>query len=601
MKKRNIDFEKIELLEGFWKQRYDLNRKVTLHAVYEQFKSSNRIDALLFHFDENEKLHFYYDSDTAKWIEALSDLILKYPNDYAEYEAVVDSIAQAIERNNLDGYLNSYFIQKEPDKIYTDRTNHELYCLGHLIEAAIAYDRATGKGLLLRLCEKAVDHAIRAFVTEKTAKFVTGGHEEIELALIKLYRYTGKQKYLDFGMHFLNERGRHDETLYDFTLPAYDQSNQPVRELERAEGHAVRATYLYIAMADAAAETGDEALLAAAERLFDNITERRMYVTGGIGSGSFGENFTSDYDLPNLHAYSESCAAIGFALFGLSMQQTHDEAKYADAVERVLYNAMLSPVSLDGKSFFYENPLEIELTQIDKDKSVKHNEHLPITHRVQMFECSCCPPNLARIYARIADFIYSERANVLFVNQYIASEYGEGEKFVRILTDFPAHGKVTVQSRGWKEIRIREPFWCDEVRADAEFTRREGYLVFSGDRTVNLDFGMPVYFAEVNPAVRADHGKVALMRGPVVYCAEGIDNGNGLGRISVDTNAKVSEAKNDAYLLPDLILPAFRDRNFDSLYRKAKGETDPIRLRMIPYYTFANREVCDMRVFLRKP
>lgn len=597
--KKYVDFSRVSLEDGFWKKRYDLNKDVSVHAVYERFNETGRIDALLFRFDEKAELHIYYDSDTAKWIEAVSYLIIngeKYP----KYEKIIDAVADALEKNNIDGYIDSYFIQREPNNIYKIRTAHELYCLGHMIEAAIAYDRATGKNKLLTVCENAVDHAIRAFVTEKTAAFKTCGHEEIELALIKLYRYTKEKKYLDFAMFFLNARGVEKEEGYDFARPEYDQRNKPVRELQAAEGHAVRAVYLYIAMADAAAETGDKELMLAAERLFDSITEKRMYVTGGIGSECLGENFTCDYDLPNLHAYSESCAAIGLALFALTMQQSHDNAKYADVIERVLYNSMLSSTSLDGKSFFYENPLEITLAEKHKDNTLKNPPHLPIAHRKEVFDCSCCPPNINRIFARIADFIYSEDGDNLYVWQYMHSRFGDANKSAVMETDFPISGKIEIRSKGYGKIFVRKPSWCDGIKANRGYAEENGCLVFDGGEDIKIDFGMPICFVEANPGVWEDGGKVALARGPVVYCLEGVDNPSPLWALSVNTNAAPTEKYTDFCSLPILEMPARKDKPFAELYRKAEHKTESVTLKFIPYYTFANREECDMRVFIRR-
>lgn len=597
--KKYVDFSKVTLGEGFWKKRYDLNKNVSIHAVYDRFKETGRIDTLFFHFDEKEKLDIFYDSDTAKWIEAVSYLITngeKYP----EYEKVIDSIAESLEKNNRDGYINSYFIQRAPDKIYTIRTAHELYCLGHMIEAAVAYDRATGKNLLLKVCEKAVDHVIRAFVTEKTAAFRTCGHEEIELALIKLYRHTKNKKYLDLSLYFLNARGTAEEDHNDFAFSEYDQSNKPVREMEVAEGHAVRALYLYIAMADAAAETGDTKLMRAAEKLFASITNGRMYITGGTGSESAGENFTCDYDLPNLRAYSESCAAIGLALFGHVLQQSHDDAKYSDAVERVLYNSMLSSTSLDGKSFFYENPLEITLAEKNKNYILKNPPHLPLTRRQEVFGCSCCPPNINRIFARIADFIYSEDGDRLYVWQYIDSSFRSGEKSVVMTTDFPISGKIKIESNGYSEIFVRKPFWCDKVETDRRYIEKNGCLVFDGGGNIEIDFGMPIYFVEANPNVWEDCGKTALMRGPVVYCLEGVDNPLPLCALSVKTDARPREKPTELCALPAIEMSAYKDETFESLYRKAADKKEKVTVRFVPYYTFANREECDMRVFVRK-
>ena len=606
-KVKNIQFKDVDIEGGFWKQRYDLNRFVSIDSVYNRFEDTGRNDALRFNYEKGKSkpLHIYYDSDVAKWIEAVSYLIEKnggYEKEQAEIDKMVDAMA---EHQLDDGYLNSYYIQVEPDKIFTDRTCHELYCAGHLAEAAIAYDRATGKHKFLEIVEKYMDCIEKTFIKDRSARFSTPGHEELEIALIKLYDYTGNKKYLDMAMFFIDTRGTLEEQEYEFAEHNYAQSAVPVRDLNMAEGHAVRAVYLYIAMSEAAIKTGDKNLLNACERLFNNIVNKRMYVTGGIGSAKLGETFTVDYDLPNLEAYSESCAAIGLSLFALSMQQSGLNAAYADVIEKIMYNNMLSSTSLDGKAFFYENPLEFHLASVDKETSIKpqFRSHLPIRHRLEVFACSCCPPNVNRIFARIGDFFFSEYGDSLVINQYGAVSLKNEKINLRMKTDYPINGKVkfTLKDNKYSKVILRKPSWCDQFTVDgAKYQLKGEYIQVEPNMEFSVDFKMKPYFIQANPMVRADNGKAALMYGPTVYCLERIDNPYELNALSVRLKTKFKKIKNPNYLLPDLETVGFLDEAFDSLYRKANNDKNPVKLHFCPYWTFANREECDMIIWIRK-
>lgn len=608
---KNISFENVTFDGGFWKQRYDLNRFTSLESVYKRFEESGRFDALRFNYREGKPYpHIFYDSDVAKWIEAVGYLIIK--NGGCEKEQkVIDALVDDMAKNQLEnGYLNSHFIQIEPENIFKKRGDHELYCAGHLIEAAISYDKATSKHKFLNIMLKYVDCIERAFVIEKTAGFFTCGHEEIELALLKLFDYTGNKKHLDLAMHFLNERGKRNEfhTTKEHPAavfnPVYDQSNLPVRDLVSAEGHAVRAVYLYIAMCEAYLKTGDESLKNACLRLFDDITTKKMYITGGIGSSATGEAFTVPYDLPNFEAYTESCAALGLQLFALSLQKTAIDHRYGDVIERIMYNNMLSSTSLDGKAFFYENPLEIHLADIGKEKYLddKKRVHYPLTSRVEVFDCSCCPPNLNRLFARVGDFFFSETDEVLVVNQYARLTLNGERAVIKEETDYPYSGvvKFKVEKCDYKKILLRIPEWCDDFTLDgADFKKSNGYIEikgFTGEFTV--DFAMAPYFVEANHAVRADCGKVALLYGPTVYCVERLDNDYELNALSVSIGGKIEKAVSPDYAAPDFCAEGYCYLQFDGLYKKAERRKKPVTIRFRPYWTFANRKECDMLVWI---
>lgn len=339
-----LDYRQVNLTDGYLASKEEMNRKITINAVYDRFYDSGRITA--FEFNSKE-VHYFWDSDVAKWMEGAAYILAKHPDEalQAKVEKLIDDIAA---HQGADGYFNIYFTVREPDKRFTNRDCHELYCAGHLFEAAVAYAEATGRDRFLKCMEKYADYIYKVFVEEHSAGFVTPGHEEIELALVKMYRYTKSKKYLDLAAFFINERGKRAED----ERGDYNQSHKPVREQTEVFGHSVRAVYLYTAMADLALELQDEALQKACKALYEDITKRKMYITGGIGSTCVGETFTRAYDLPNEEAYTETCAGIGLMFFCERMLALENCAAYADTIERVLYNGVLSGVSLDGARRF---------------------------------------------------------------------------------------------------------------------------------------------------------------------------------------------------------------------------------------------------------
>lgn len=607
-KLKNIEFSSVKFENGFWKYRYDLNKDVSLKSVYEQFEKTGRFDALRFNYQKDKKFYpdVYYDSDVAKWIEAVAYLIISNGG-HNEEQKIIDALIDDMANNQLEnGYLNSHYIQVAPQNIFTDRNMHELYCAGHLIEAAIAYDKATGKNKFLNIMLKYVDCIKKAFITEKTAKFKTCGHEEIELALVKLYEYTGVKEYLEIAEFFINERG------VDEPSPVPESFNQkqiqcevPVRKLEKAEGHAVRVVYLLIGMANLALKNNDKDLFDACKRVFRDIVDKKMYVTGSIGSCKTGESFTTSYDLPNLEAYSESCASIGLILFVLELQRSGLCAEYGHVIERVMYNGLLSSTSENGKEFFYENPLEIHLDSVGKETSVAKEKQtkLPIRHRLEVFTCSCCPPNINRIFARLGDVFFSESENDLIVNQYGALSLNNQKVCLKMITEYPNDGKVSIHLDRceYQKIYLRIPEWCDNYNANGNFEIKDGYLVFDGkEKTIEVDFNMQPYYVECNPKARANVGRVALCYGPVVYCLERLDNDCDLNALSVDVKEKVTVGQKESYNMQTLCVKGFKDQEFSSLYRKEQGKKQEFNLLFKPYWTFANREECDMIIWVRK-
>ncbi len=607
---KRVSFDKIRT-SGFWKYREDLNREVSIPSVYDRFKETGRIDAVkcLWKEGDENKPHIFWDSDVAKWIESAAYSIALNPDE--ELEKKIDAIVDDIGKNQMpDGYFNSYYLTVEPGKRFTVRDNHELYCAGHLIEAAIAYYNATGKDKLLKIMMKYVDLIIRIFVEEDSALFSTPGHEEIELALIKLYDCTGDKKYLDLCAHFINTRGtsKKDKEIPSWADQMYYQSDMPVRKFKAARGHSVRAGYLYCGMADLAARTGDTDLLDACERLFDNISQTQMYITGGVGSTAKGEAFAEEYLLPNDLAYSETCASIALAMFARRMSEITPKAKYDDVAELAMYNCVLSGVSLDGKSFFYVNPLEINIRRHDRNERFYDIHHNLLTQRIEVFGCSCCPPNLTRFIASIGDYLYTYDDSTVYVHHYMESEAEfDGVKITQ-QTRYPNHGEVRITVSGMKgrNLAVRIPGWTDFVSLNGEEIKagENGYVtlpVTDENQVFDFWFNMDAKLVCANPEVEDDAGKVCVCRGPLVYCAEStLNDGIDLNKVSIESDLKAGLEFDEKMQTYKIILKAYEDMPSDALYRGYDPKAvRGIKLTMLPYFAFANNGESDMKIWMR--
>lgn len=596
---KNVSYEHVNLTGGYLFEKQELNRLTTLDAVYDRFFETGRIGAFDFSWKEGEepKPHVFWDSDVAKWMEGAAYALSKHPDPVLEER--VDALVEKIRKNQgEDGYFNIYFTVVEPELRWKKRSRHELYCAGHLMEAAVAYAEATGKTDFLTCMEKYADYIRRVFVEEKSAAFYTPGHEEIELALIRLFRYTGKKKYLELAAHFINERGRHPEENPHF---AYDQSHLPVREQREAVGHAVRAMYLYTAMAYLAAETGDESLICACKALWKDTVLRKMYVTGGIGSTRVGEAFTKPYDLPNDTAYAETCAAIGLLFFSQAMLELEPKGEYADLVERTLYNGILSGLSHDGQSFFYENPLEITgLDHLEGWLSTvsKKEKRYPITQRVACFECSCCPPNLNRLLASLGNCVYGLEEDTLYIHQFVSSNLSVDGIRCKMETVYPENGILSVVAEGVKRVAIRIPAWCKSFELNKTYQIRNGYAVVENDDgEIFLALDMTPVAVYADPRVVRNAGRLCVMRGPVVYCAESVDNGENLYRFVVSPDFSWVDTDGE-FGLPNLEITCRERLPFEGApYGSDAPETRDTTLKLIPYNSFANRGESDMLVW----
>lgn len=588
---KNLDFEQIAIKDGFWRFYSDLNRSSVVKNVYDRFKETGRFDSLRCDWREGmpNKPHIYWDSDVVKWIEGVAYLIEESPE--PELEALVDEMIDNIAQNQRsDGYFNSYFLSVEPSKIFTNRDCHELYCVGHTIEAAIAYHKATGKDKLLNCVLKNVDMIYRVFVEEQGAAFVTPGHEEIELALLKLYNYLGNEKHLELARFFIDQRGNNDGEEKSSQI----QSNLPLREVSEAVGHSVRACYLYTAMAMLAKIDGDDKLKAACDRVFDDIVNCKMSITGGVGADHTGEKFSYKYDLPNSDTYNETCAAISLAMFAGAMMEMDVNSRYGDVIERIYYNGFISGLSLDGEKFFYTNPLEIDR------KKYARSTYQPICERVKVFDCSCCPPNVVRMLASIPRYMYTTDGDTIYCNQFAQSEtklqIGGKDAILTQTTDYPNNGKITFKYKGEPmTLYVRIPDWCVEYEGDTEngFARFE---LSDGD-SVTVDLPMEIHFIEANPYAQDNSGRYAVQRGPIVYCMEEIDNGENLRDITLLESSKISVANEKGIPAPVIYIGAERRPKTDKLYSLKGNDRVSFTARLIPYFAFANREASDMLVW----
>lgn len=599
---KTISYRNVTLTSGYWKEKQLLNENVTIYSVYDRFYDTGRMEAFKFNYKEGmpNRPHIFWDSDVAKWIEAAAYILNKKEDKLLESR--VDDLIDLIEINQQeDGYFNIYFSIIEPDKKFSLRDCHELYCAGHLMEAAVAYYEATGKDKLLKCMEKYAACIEKAFIIEKTAKFITPGHEEIELALVKMYNCTKNEKYLKMAKFFIDNRGvgKDIENFYPQFNEKYAQNHMPVRKQKTAEGHAVRACYLYSGMCDVAYETNDSELFLACKELFNDIVNKKMYITGGIGSSPIGEAFTIPYDLPNETAYAETCAAISLAFFAHRMMKFENNSIYADIIEKELYNGALVGLSLDGKSFFYENPLEINLKNHIHNTSTKDKDRLPITKRVEVFGCSCCPPNINRVLSSIGDYIYGIDKDVLFINQYMSSILNYDDKKVEIITNYPNDGTINIKANGVSTLAIRIPSWCQKFNINAPYELNDGYAYIKNPSEVIITFTMEVLLIEANDKVSNNIGKVAIQYGPLIYCIESIDNIENLYQLYIDSNLNYTLEFNSLFNANIINLKGFKKVTNNNLYNHYSNNYEDIIIKAIPYACFANRNESNMLVWVK--
>jgi len=636
-----IPIKQVVIDDKFWSPRLEVNRTKTLQHVYEQLEATGCIR----NFDVAAKKvaggfsqPWWADSDVYKWIEGASYVLATHSD--PPLEAKVDNlIARIAAAQEKDGYIDTHVQIEEPDLRWKVLTFfHELFCAGSLFEAAVAHYQATGKRSLLDVATKLADYIDSTFGPGKMDGI--SGHEEVELALVRLYRATGEKRYLKLGEYFLNGRGQKpsvfereynrlpadrmvnwlggqtisvrflDDHFFRAHPPAFDtsysQDNLPVREQSVAVGHAVRAMYLYSGMADVAYETGDQGLINALNRLYDNVTLRRMYVTGGIGPSAKNEGFTDDYDLPNDNAYQETCASAGMVLWHHRMFKLTGDGRYVDSLEQSLYNAVLAGISLEGNTFCYATPLACDTT----------------FRRQPWFEVPCCPTTAARFFPSIGRYIYSQSQDGLWVNLYIGGQANtileDGTKVtIRQTTRYPWEGKVELRVMPEKPreftLHLRVPGWArasvisfDGKKVNPPVSR--GYAQihgkWSGNDVVELSLPLEIQRLEANPKVLQSRGQVALRRGPLIYCLEQADQNADLDRISLPATAKLTEHF-EPQMLGGVTVITGQGQQRDlsgwdhDLYRPVETpRNETVAVKAIPYCVWGNRGQKGMKVWI---
>lgn len=581
-----VDFSQVTINDAFWSPRLENNALHTIPVCIDQIENKTGRIQNFVHAGTGEGGHsgiFFDDSDVYKALEGIAYSLVVHPD--AALEAKADEwIAAIASAQQPDGYINTFYTLTGPDKRWTDTDKHEMYCAGHLIEAGIAYWRATGKRTLLDVGQRMADYMMTVF--GPGLRDWVPGHEEIELALCKLYDVTSDKRYLDFAHWLLEERGHGHGMRADgyAWVPKYYQDEVPVRDLRTINGHAVRAMYLFCGMSDVAALCPDTGYLEALDSLWKDVTERQMYVTGGIGVAYRSEGFSEPYDLPNFDAYCETCASIGMVLWSHRMNEWKGDARYVDVLERSLFNGVLAGISTNGERFFYVNPL------------ASHGGH----HRQEWYGCACCPSNVCRFIPSIGNYIYGTSDDALWVNLYIGSStecrVGRHTVGVTLYSSLPAEGVVTLTfDTPFKDaLRLRVPEWCEGefslTTADGnavEYTLDRGYAVVDGKwkrgDKLCLTLSTPVRLQQADPRVKEDVGKRAVSRGPIIYCAEGIDNSLSLDSLVVSADTQWT---------------ASNDTAIGGIVRLSAQTPDGNPIELIPYYSWDNREPCEMRVWL---
>lgn len=604
-KLRPVPIENVVLKEGFWAERMKKLKEVTIPSQYELLESTGR----LFNFRRaagKEAGGFqglvFNDSDVYKWVEAVGFLLASGFDEklHSLVEKVVNDICAA---QDDDGYLNTFFTFENKAQRWTNlRVMHELYCAGHLMQAAVALRRATGDEKLFNTAVRFANHILRVFGPD--GRPGTPGHPEIEMAMVELYRETGDHRFLKMAKAFIDNRGKGilggDVNLID---------HKPFGQLDEIVGHAVRSLYLNCGATDLYMETGDREIWDTLERLWSNMVKCKMYVTGGVGSRYDGEAFGFNYELPNVQAYAETCAAIANFMWNWRMFLARGEARFVDLMELTLYNGILAGISLDGKEYFYVNPL------------ADRGSH----RRQKWFECACCPPNISRLLASLPGYFYSLSENGIWVNLYdqsIASIRFKNETITILQnTEYPWSGEVVITLNLKRDLdfdlNLRIPNWSEktEVRINGlnvnEDLRPGTYLNLhktwkDGDE-IRILFGIQVRKIFCNPHVYENLGRVALIRGPIVYCLEGVDNKDfDVWHLSIPVDTTLEEEwvpllldgiiviKGEGYVLDS-------DWPQDYLYRPLSSslKTRKVKFTAIPYYVWANREPSPMSVWIR--
>ena len=628
---REIPLNRVRITDAFWSPRQRLMTDVTIpymeKILRDEVPGAEKSHAISnFRMAAGEETGEFYgmvfqDSDVAKWLEAAAYSLALKPD--KELEARVDAVVALIGRcQQPDGYLNTYFTVKEPENRWANLLEcHELYCAGHMIEAGVALHEAAGKDELLHICIRLADHICDRFMKVEGIP----GHQEIEIGLMRLYHATGNAKYRDMALRFLDLRGQDPQWFekhtpkhpgvhyggYDIIAEdtAYNQSDIPVREQTVARGHAVRQLYMLTAMADAAADTGDAELIAACDRLFDNITQKQMYVTGAVGSTPHHEAFTVDYDLPSDRCYGETCASVAMTFFAHNMLAIKPDGRYADLMELELYNAALAGMSLDGKRFFYVNPLTVDTSV---SGMVPGYEHV-LPQRPAWHACACCPPNLARLIASLGKYLWSEDEGTVYSHLFIGSEAETRHGRISMESCYPWEGKAvyTIHGGGDFSLAIHVPHHAKTLHISIKGSAVNGMLqdgyyrlhrTWAPGEQVTVQFDMPARRIYAHPRVRDTAGKVALARGPLMYCVEAVDHQDVLSAMSLPKEAVINPVRaSDSELKGMIILQtaALVQGVPKELYSMESHRCKACKLTAVPYFAWGNRIPGDMFVWMQ--
>lgn len=633
----------VKIRDGFWSRYVNMISDFSIPFLWDAL-NDNIPGAEVSHAIENYRIaagekpgNFYgavfQDSDVTKWLEGAALCLMHQPD--PALEAQLDEVVEIIARaQQPDGYLDTYYIIQAPDQRWKNlQEGHELYCAGHMFEAAVAYFKATGKRRLLDIACRLADLIADTFGEDEGQLHGYAGHPEIELALVKLYEVTGNERYLHTAGYFIDQRGLDP---YYFALEAarrgnrgiyaelpnygrdYAQAHRPVREQDEARGHAVRAMYLYSGMADVALSTGDRSLLDALTKIWRNIVDQKLYVTGAVGSSEYGEAFSENYDLPSDRAYAETCASIGLMMFAQRMLNWELDSEYADVMELALYNVVLGSMACDGRSFFYVNPLEV-YPELCGRRDMRH----VLPERQKWFACSCCAPNAIRTVLSVGAYAYSKSDSALNVHLYVGGELNMefGGEQVRIfvrssyLIDGRVHYTLHMDRPVHFALNLRIPSWSTrtDIRLNGESlslaTTNRGYLTIErsfmdGDEII-VAIDMDVHFLRGNPHVRATAGKVAVRRGPLIYCAESVDNGPDLHLLRIDTHAGAVAVYKPEMLNGVCTIRMSGERLYAKVEKGLYGQDCEIEHKhtevlLIPYYVWGNRGVNEMRVWLEE-
>ncbi len=626
-----VSFTQVKLTDHFWSPKIETNRTVTIPASFARCENTGRVKNFEMAAAKSGKFCTKYpfdDTDIYKTIEGASYSLAVHPDPQLDHylDSMITIVGKAQEP---DGYL---YTARTIDPLHPqpwagperwvkeNELSHELYNSGHLFEAASAHFQATGKRNFLNIALKNADLLVQTFGPGK--RHVAPGHEIVEMGLVRLFRITGKNDYLSLAKFFIDERGKrtYDKNSTDaWKNGSYFQDNEPVIDQDEAEGHAVRAMYLYSGMADVAALTGDQDYIKAIDKIWDNMVSKKIYVQGGIGAVGDGERFGANFQLPNATAYNETCAAIGNVFWNQRMFLLHGDSKYIDLLEKVLYNGLISGVGLDGKSFFYTNAMQIEggFKHADMEAS-----------RSGWFECSCCPTNLARLLPSIPGYVYAQKGNAVFINLFMSGKADLliDKKPVQIIqqNNYPWNGLLsfTLMPEVPQEfqLKIRIPGWVrnEAIPSDlysfqdkktaavtikingkpVKYTVENGYALISKvwrkNDQVSVDLPMRVKKVTASNSLAEDAGKVALQRGPIMYCAEWKDNDGKVSNIIIPKNTSFTPAYQKDMLNGLTVLngKALKTDSTNS------SKTETVQFTAIPYYSWANRGKGEMTVWI---